>query len=211
MLFAGLGPAGRLAMRIAGWFTPRYRGRRGLAGRNRLGYIAPTAVINERELRLGPHVFIDDGVIIHQDSDGGPIELGERTHLWRDNIIQTGAGGSITIGKNTHIQPRCVFSAFKGSIRIGSGVQIAPNCGFYPYDHGMAPGLPIGEQPLQSRGDIVIDDDAWLGFGVVVLSGVRIGRGAAVGAGSVVTHDIPDEAIAAGVPARVIRMRNQTS
>ena len=63
-------------------------------------------------------------------------------------------------------------------------------------------------QPLTTRGDIKVDNDAWLGFGVIVLSGVRIGEGAIIGAGSVVTRSIPDGAIAMGVPARVVKMRS---
>ena len=54
-----------------------------------------------------------------------------------------------------------------------------------------------------------MDDYAWLGVGVIVLSGVRIGKGAVVGAGSVVTRDIPDGGVAVGVPARVIKMRDE--
>ena len=67
---------------------------------------------------------------------------------------------------------------------------------------------PIRSQPLQTKGGIVIEDDVWLGFGVIVLDGVRIGKGAVIGAGSVVTKDIPEGAIAAGIPARVIKMRS---
>lgn len=58
-----------------------------------------------------------------------------------------------------------------------------------------------------SRGDIVVDDDVWIGEGVIVLSGVHIGQGAVVAAGAVVTHDIPPYAIAAGVPAQPVRYR----
>ena len=54
---------------------------------------------------------------------------------------------------------------------------------------------------------MVIDGSAWLGFGVIVLEGVRIGKGAVVGAGAVATHDTPDEGIAVGSPSRVIRFR----
>jgi acetyltransferase-like isoleucine patch superfamily enzyme len=54
----------------------------------------------------------------------------------------------------------------------------------------------------------VIGDHAWLGFGVVVLDGVRIGHGAVIGANAVVTSDIPDGAVAAGNPARVVKMRD---
>ena len=59
-------------------------------------------------------------------------------------------------------------------------------------------------------GDIVVGDDAWLGYGVIVLDGVHIGKGAVVGAGSVVTNNIPDGGIAVGMPARVVKMREDT-
>ena len=58
-----------------------------------------------------------------------------------------------------------------------------------------------------SRGDIVVDDDVWIGEGVIVLSGVHIGQGAVVASGAVVTHDIPPYSIAAGVPAHPVRHR----
>jgi acetyltransferase-like isoleucine patch superfamily enzyme len=64
------------------------------------------------------------------------------------------------------------------------------------------------EQPLSSRGPIVIEDDVWLGYGVVVLSGARIGRGAVIGANSVVSGAIPPGAVAVGAPARVVRFRD---
>ena len=63
------------------------------------------------------------------------------------------------------------------------------------------------EQPIVSKGGINIKNEAWLGYGVIVLDGVTIGEGAVVGAGSVVKDDIPDYAISAGTPAKVKRMR----
>src|SRR5438874_10966010 len=99
------------------------------------------------------------------------------------------------------------MSAYKGAIRIGTGVSIAPYCAMYPYDHGILPGMPISKQPLRSHGGIAIGDEAWLGVGVIVLDGVRIGAGAVVGAGSVVVHDVPDGAVVQGVPARVVMLR----
>lgn len=208
MRFAGLSYFGRIATRLATWFAPPYKGRRCLARYNLQGYIAPSATIYHNNLQLGGKVFIGDRVVIFQNTNGGSVELAERVHLYGDVCIETGDGGSLKIGSNTHIQPRCQFSAYKAAIQIGCGVQIAPNCAFYPYAHGVAPGELIAKQPLQTKGGIIVDDDAWLGFGVIVLDGVRIGKGAVVGAGAVVTKDVPDGAIAVGVPARVVNMRS---
>jgi len=208
MQLAGSGALGRLTTWIATWFAPPYYERCRLAYYHPKGYIAPSATIYHPGLHLGNHVFIGDRVVIFQDKKGGPVEIGERVGLHNDTCIQTGEGGSLRIGPNTRVQPRCQFSAYKSVIEIGSGVQIAPNCAFYPYDHGMAAGEPISKQPLQTKGGILVEDGAWLGFGVIVLDGVRIGKGAVVGAGAVVTHDVPDGAIAVGAPARVVNMRS---
>lgn len=208
MLFAGLSPFGRIATRLATWFAPPYKARAYLAWLSPKGYVAPRATLHHADLRLGPHVFIGDGVIIYQAKNGGQVELGEGVSLFGDTIIETGEGGSVKVGANTHIQRACQLIAYKAPIEIGCHIEIAQNCVFYPYDHGTAPGKPITEQPLQTKGPIVVGDDAWLGVGVIVLAGVRIGKGAVVGAGSVVTHDVPDGAIAVGVPARVVKMRS---
>ncbi len=207
LLFSGPGHLGRIASWFASWSVPPYYGRAYLAKLTPKGYMAPTATIHHDDIRYGKNIFIGDQVIIYQDTGGGLVELGNGVRIHRDVIIQTGYGGSLTIGPRTHIQPRCQFSAYKSPIRIGRGVQIAPYCAFYPYDHGIAPDELITKQPLQTKGGIVVDDDAWLGVGVIVLDGVRIGKGAVVGAGAVVTRDVPDNAIAVGAPARVIGMR----
>lgn len=210
MKFSEIGYFGRIANGIATWFAPPYKERRRLARYSSRGYIAPSATIHHSDLQLGAHVFIGDRVVIFLDTNGGPVELAERVHLYGDSYLQTGDGGSLKIGSDTHIQPRCQFSAYKAPIQIGCGVQIAPNCAFYPYDHGLAPDRPIKDQPLHTKGGIIIDDDVWLGFGVIVLDGVRIGKGAVVGAGAVVTSDVPGGAIAVGVPARVIASRESS-
>lgn len=207
MQFAGLGYFGSMATWLATWFAPPYKERRYLARYNSKGYIAPSATIYHRELQLGANVFIGDRVTIFQNQNGSHVKLADGVRLYNDICIETGDGGTLQIGSDTCIQPRCQFSAYKAPIQIGRGVQIAPNCAFYPYDHGIAPGELISKQPLQTKGGITIDDDAWLGVGTIVLDGVRIGKGAVVGAGAVVTQDVPDGAIAVGVPARVVKMR----
>ncbi|NNJ09093.1 acyltransferase [Chloroflexales bacterium ZM16-3] len=205
----GPGRAGRLASLLAGVFTPPYKGRVALAHRFERGYIAPSASVSHSRLQLGRHIFIGDRVVIYQRHNAGPVALGDYVELHRDVIIENGSGGSLSIGARTGVQPRCQFAAYVAPIMIGARVQIAPACAFYPYDHGMAPGIPMIEQPLTSRGPIVVDDDAWLGYGAVVLGGVRIGAGAVIGASAVVSRNIPAGAIAVGTPARVVKMRDE--
>lgn len=207
MLFAGVGFFGRLAARFAAFFFPPHKARPTLAFMNPKGYISPNATIYHHDFRSGANVFIDDRVVVFQRENAGPIELGDRVFIYRDTILETGHGGYLKIGNDSSIHPRCQLNAYMSPITIGSGVMIAPNCAFYSYDHGIAPDRPIRKQPLQSRGGIVIDDESWIGFGVIVLNGVHIGKGAVIGAGSVVTRDVPAYSIAAGVPAKVLKMR----
>ncbi len=197
-----------VATRLATLFIPPFYGRVSLAKLNPHGYRSPSASVHHPGLRQGSHCFIGEDVIIYQDIRGGGVILGNAVHIHRGTVIQTGEEGSIQIGPDTHIQPNCQFSAYKGAIRIGARVEIAPNCAFYPYNHGMKAAIPIREQPLDSKGGIEIGDDAWLGYGVIVLDGARIGQGAVIGAGSVVTGEIPAGAIAVGSPAKVIRIRH---
>jgi acetyltransferase-like isoleucine patch superfamily enzyme len=210
MRFAGLSPFGRLATRLA--IIPAYphKSRVYLAGMHPQGFISPRAVVHHRQLHLGRNIFVDDRVVIYQRETGGPIHLGDRVYLYRDTILETGEGGSIEIGKEASIHPRCQINAYQSPIKIGAGVMLAPNCALYSYDHSIAPGEPIRDQAIKSKGPIIIGEEAWLSFGVIVLSGVQIGEGAVVAAGSVVTRDIPNGAIAAGNPARVIKMRSES-
>lgn len=206
MLFAGRGPMGRIATWLAGLFARPYKGRRYLAQLNAQGYYSPSATISCRHLTTGEQIFVGDRVTIYE-ADAGEVRIGDRVAIHQDTIIQVGEGGRVQIDADTHIQPRCYLSAQKGLLTIGSHVQIASNCAFYPYNHGMVTGELMRRQPLRTKGGIVIGDDVWLGFGVIVLDGVRIGNGAVVGAGAVVTRDVPAHAIAVGMPARVIGQR----
>jgi acetyltransferase-like isoleucine patch superfamily enzyme len=196
---------------MASWNTMPYHGRSFLADLTPRGFIASSAAVSHPDLRLGNHVYVGDKVIVTCCKDGGQLELGDRVQLYGDTFLQTGAGGSIIIGEGTHVQPGCHIHAFLTGITIGKRVEIATGCGLYCYDHGIDLGQQIMEQPLKSKGGIVVGDGAWLGYRVTVLQGVNIGAGAVIAAGSVVVHDIPDNAIAAGVPARVIKFRTAAS
>ena len=208
MRHSGLSGLGRISTKFAAWFAPSFKSRVYLAKLNPQGYIAPSASILHPGLRLGGHVYIGERVVIWRARDGGRVELGENVKLYSDIIVETGAGGRLTVGAETHIQPRCQLMSYVGHLQIGCRVEVAPNCAFYPYNHGFEPGECIRNQPCWTKGGIIVGDDAWLGVGVVVLDGVRIGKGAVIGAGAVVTKDVPDGAIAFGVPAQVVKMRS---
>ncbi len=209
MKFAGRSRSGRVAMWFAGRVFPPYKGCHALAKMSPQGYISPGAVVCHPNLSMGRHIFLGQGVTIFGRSGTDSVQLGDEVAINKDTIIESGHGGHLAIGARTTIQPRCQISAYKGDIRIGEDVQIAPHCAFYPYNHGMSPDVPMQQQPLTTKGGITIEDDVWLGYGVIVLDGVRIGKGAIVGAGSVVNKDIPAASIAVGNPARVVKNRSE--
>jgi acetyltransferase-like isoleucine patch superfamily enzyme len=209
MRFAHTPMIGRLAAGAAGWGLPPLGGRIPLCGLHPLGYRSPSARVAHDGFSTGRNCFLGDGVVVLRERDGGEARLGDLVAINAHTVIQTGDGGSLSIGARTSIQGRCQFSAYRGRIVIGERVEIAPSCAFYPYNHGTEAGRPIQGQPTWTRGGIVIEDDAWLGYGVIVLDGARIGAGAVIGAGSVVTSEIPPNAIAAGVPARVLGNRSE--
>jgi acetyltransferase-like isoleucine patch superfamily enzyme len=173
-------------------------------------YISPRAQISCRNLEIGPKCFVDDHVTIyaHQKATGS-VRLDRDVRIYRWSVIELGNGeGSLHIGAHTSIQAGCNLNPFVSSIYIGENCMLAPRCALMPYQHGYADlNQPMWKQPMTSRGDIVIEDDVWLGVNAVVTDGVTIGRGAIVGAGAVVTRDVPPFAIVGGIPARPIGSR----
>lgn len=199
---------GRVALRLAALPLGPYRQTWPLARISSKPYVSPRADIACSELHVDPRCWIDDFVTIYGSRSGGSVHLREQVHLHRGTIIEVGLGSRVVIGEGTHIQAGCHISARMADIIIGTDAMVAPQCGFFSYQHATSDlSRPMCKQGLISRGDIVIEDDVWLGMGAKVMDGVRIGRGAIVGAGAVVTEDIPEYAIALGVPARVVRRR----
>ena len=111
----------------------------------------------------------------------------------------------IFIRRGAYINRYTIFDAHM-SIEVGCDVMIGPFCFITDGDHGMTRGELVGHQAMKAS-PVVIGDGAWLGANVAVLKGVKIAPGAIVGAGSVVTHDVNENEIVAGVPARAIGMR----
>lgn len=121
-------------------------------------------------------------------ANGRNVVLGERVSIGAGVSIWAGSGeAKIEIGDDTLIAPAVMLTAAN-----------------YRYDDGS----PINAQMMQEA-DIIVGRDVWLGYGAVVLAGVRIGDGAIVGAGAIVRSDVPEYAIVAGNPAKVVGTRRQ--
>ncbi|MDJ0615330.1 MAG: acyltransferase [Calothrix sp. MO_192.B10] len=160
-----------------------------------------------QRITLGNRVAIDDyGLLDASGSGEQGITLEHDVIISRNCVIQ-GKTGPVVIGQKTDIGCNTIISSGAG-IFIGSSVLIAGNCyiggGRYIADRL---DIPMMEQGVYSKGPVVIEDDVWLGAGAIVLDGVHIGKGCIVGAGAVVTKDLPDYAVAIGVPARVNKIR----
>jgi maltose O-acetyltransferase len=121
---------------------------------------------------------------------------------WIEAPFHCDYGGNITLGERVFFNFNCVVLDV-APVRIGSGVLFGPAVQIYTATHPLeAAGRRSG---LESGKPIEIGDEAWIGGGAIICPGVRIGARAVIGAGSVVTRDVPDGMLAAGNPCRVLR------
>ncbi|MFT3923634.1 MAG: acyltransferase [Myxococcales bacterium] len=111
--------------------------------------------------------------------------------------------GPVKLGAHVSVNPYATLDGGRRGIEIGDGTRIAARASLFAFDHGLDAARAIREQPVSSKG-IVVGADVWIGTQATVTDGVRIGDHAVVGAGAVVTRDVPDWAVVGGVPARVI-------
>lgn len=139
------------------------------------------------DISIERDVSLDDGVVLL--CSGSPKE------------------NKIAIDQGTYINRYTMLDAHS-RISIGRNCMIGPHCYITDANHGRAAGVLVREQQMEPQ-PVVIEDDVWLGAGVVVLPGVRLGRGCVIGAGAVVTHDVPAGAVFAGVPA--VRIGNRSA
>jgi acetyltransferase-like isoleucine patch superfamily enzyme len=132
------------------------------------------------------------------------VEIGEGTVIHDSTIIAT-HGGYVHIGNHVSLHPFSVIYGY-GGVAIGDGTRIATSTVIVASTHGMDdPDSKIADS--WSGEGIVIGEDVWVGAGVRILDGVRIGNRSVIGAGAVVTKDISDASVAVGVPARVVKQR----
>lgn len=169
-------------------------------------YISPRAIIrNANKLSLGDNTVVERSVQLVIDAKNSFINLGTDAYLASYCLLRTFEGW-ITAGTNLGVS-NFSFLAGQGGLRIGDNVRIGPHVVIYASNHIFNdPHIPIAKQGMSARG-ITIEDDIWIGAGAIILDGVRIGKGSVIGAGAVVTKDIPPYSIAAGVPARIIKKR----
>lgn len=134
------------------------------------------------------------------------VHLGHNVYVGHNAILKGYHAADMHVGDGTWIgQQSFLHSA--GGLRIGARVGIGPAVKIITSAHREAGrAIPILHSPLRYA-QVVVEDDADVGVGAIVLPGVTIGRGAQIGAGAVVTADVPAYGVAAGVPAQVIRER----
>jgi acetyltransferase-like isoleucine patch superfamily enzyme len=123
---------------------------------------------------------------------------------WIESPVNIDYGFNVKLGKNVFINFHAVFLD-TCLISIGSRTLVGPNVSFFSGTHPLDPAVRQGTRGPELGKEIHIGEDCWIGGNVVILPGVNIGRGSVVGAGSVVTRNVPDFTVVAGNPAKVIR------
>lgn len=166
-----------------------------------------------RMIKSGSKLNLEEGCEIVGLSKRGVV-FGKRCTVGRfasirpTNVLVNEAGEGLRLGDNSNIGPYSWIGC-SGYIEIGSNVMMGPRVSLLAENHNFASTeLPMKDQGV-TRGAIVIEDDCWLGANCSVLSNVRIGRGAVIATGAVVTKDVPPFSVVAGVPAKVIKTREQ--
>lgn len=151
---------------------------------NRTVYYCVNHTIGMKQARIGKNTKIHATVILRQAKN---IEIGNNCLINHNNVLQAGK--------------------VNGKIKIGNYVHTGANVMIIAFNHAFdTRDIPTIEQDYYDA-DVTIGDDVWVGGGSIILAGVTIGKGAIIAAGAVVNHDVPEYAIVAGVPAKVVKVR----
>jgi acetyltransferase-like isoleucine patch superfamily enzyme len=152
----------------------------------------------------GP-VFFGRGLEL-QIARGARVEFGRFVWVGDGTKVRCHEG-AVEIGAKTVLGQECTISAYK-RVRIGEQCVIADRAMFIDFDHGVVEvERPIRVQGIYTR-DVEVGSNVWIGYGACILRGVRVGDNSIIGTNSVVTKDVPANAVVAGIPARIIRMRD---
>lgn len=137
------------------------------------------------------------------------IRISKNCEIGESVMIKTGFKGQIYFKNNVSVFHHTVLD-IQDNLVIGEGSLIAPHCYICDYDHNFLGPKPVKQQGFSAK-PIIIGKDVWIGAKCIILKGVKIGDGAVLGAGSVVTRDIPAFSVAVGNPAKVIKKRTAIS
>jgi acetyltransferase-like isoleucine patch superfamily enzyme len=157
-----------------------------------------------RRWRTAGMLFLGRGLELEVGRKGR-IEFGRFVWIGDKTKIRCHEG-RVEIGAKTVMGQECTISAYQ-RVRIGEQCVIADRAMFIDFDHGVVEvERPIRQQGIYKR-DVVVGSNVWIGYGACILRGVSVGDNSIVGTNSVVTKDVPTNAVVAGIPARIIRMR----
>lgn len=160
------------------------------------------------KIEIGDNAAVNDFAVLDAFGDErSGIRIGEGTLISRNTVLNS-KGGFIEVGKRANLGQMCIIFSRDCRVRIGNDVLMAAYCYLMGGgSHSMErTDIPIAHQGAECRG-IDIGDNVWLGAGVKVLDGCRIGRDSVIGTNSFVSSDIPEFAVAAGSPAKIVKMR----
>ena len=152
----------------------------------------------------GEGTILEEGCLVFHPEN---VHLGANVYVGHHAMPKGYHVNELRIGDGSWIGQQCFLHA-AGGIEIGTNVGIGPGVKILTSHHAEAsPEVPILHAPLVFS-KVVVESDVDLGIGAIVLPGIRIGRGAQIGAGAVVTKDVPAYAVVAGNPAKLLYMRH---
>lgn len=168
---------------------------------------------NPQLIKAGKNLTLKDHVSIQAMSTDG-VQFGNNVMVGRYTTIEcTGVvralGSGLKVGNNSNFGDYN-YIGVRGFVIIGNDVLFGSRVSIHAENHNYErKDIPIRSQG-ESRLGVIIEDDCWIGSGAIILDGVTIHHGSVVAAGSVVTKDVPDYSVVAGVPAKVIKRRGTT-
>ena len=161
------------------------------------------AAVRVRGARVGAKTVVGRRCLVLRPRG---LSLGERCTVEDDVYFKIADDEArIAIGGHAFVGRGVEFDVLR-AVSVGEHTVIAPGAFIVDHDHGLRADLRIDEQPCEAA-EVALGRDVWVGARAVILGGVRIGDGAVIGAGAVVTRDVPPLAVAVGVPARVVAWR----